>query len=297
MLVWKIIGVTVWVCDDAPKGPVGFQSSGPWRRKVHLKTAGTYRYLGVYDPQMRPASLVSTPLRMMAPFLKVGLKKRKFTVNSLQHMTNTTHMHMHHGSTHNSTSRLFVLGFEFLCSEVGKVGKAVIVKRVPCGGAGGITRCKSRGSIFVLLLISFTNTKLNKLGGAWLRCKWSTGKDPHKILWINYQATWIWTMLSVYASTTYWMRAASSTAPWGCREESLPGTPAALLAVASLGVRWWPRSSVVFGEAGGVWCERKGGKAKHTRSRHSPERSSQVPESLSQMCLNVRRKCVHGSCY
>lgn len=50
----------------------------------------------------------------------------------------------------------------------------------------------------------------------------------------------------------YWLRAASPFAPCACCEESPAGAPATLLAVASLGMRLWPCSSVVFGEAGGV---------------------------------------------
>ncbi len=83
------------------------------------------------------------------------------------------------------TSGHFVLSFEFLCSEVGKV---VIVKRVPrrlWGGVGGTARCKNSGSRFALVLAWITNTKLDRLGGAWWRCKWSTGEKPHKISWIK----------------------------------------------------------------------------------------------------------------
>ena len=51
---------------------------------------------------------------------------------------------------------------------------------------------------------------------------------------------------------TYWLRAASPFAACVCCEESPAGAPVMLLAVASLGMRLWPCSSVVFGEAGGV---------------------------------------------
>lgn len=37
----------------------------------------TYQHLEVYYPQIRPADLVSTPLRMMVQFLKEGLEKKK----------------------------------------------------------------------------------------------------------------------------------------------------------------------------------------------------------------------------
>lgn len=63
----------------------------------------------------------------------------------------------------NFTSRLFVLSFEFLCREVGKV---VIIKWVPCRLHLGVG-----GTSFTLVLSCITNTELNRLGGAWLRYK------------------------------------------------------------------------------------------------------------------------------
>lgn len=56
----------------------------------------------------------------------------------------------------------------------------------------------------------------------------------------------------VPVGSTHWLGAASALAPCGCCEGSLTGTPATPRTVTSLGVRWWPRSSVVFGEEGGV---------------------------------------------
>lgn len=185
----------------------------------------------------------------------------------------------------NFTCRLFVLSFEFLCSEVGEV---VIVKWVPCrlcGGVGGTARCNSSGSSFALVLACHTNTELNRMGGAWLRWKWSTGKK-----YIIYEKTWIWTVIEVYSSmrATYWLRAAASPlAPCGCCEESLTGTPTTLLAVASLGVRWWPRSSVVFGEAGGVWAKGTWSENKKTRKITKYLMEDLKSHRKSQMCLNV----------
>lgn len=137
----------------------------------------------------------------------------------------------------NFTSRLFVLGFEFLCREVGKV---VIIKWVPCrlhGGIGGTASSKNSSFSFALVLSCITDIELNRLGSAWLRYKRSTdlkktkNKKPHDMLHKTNRR--IWSIPEVYSST-YWSRAASTWTPCGCCEASLSGTPAMPFAVASL---------------------------------------------------------------
>lgn len=152
----------------------------------------------------------------------------------------------------NCTSRIFVLRFEFLCSEVREV---VVVKWVPrglCGGVGATARRENGVSNFALVLSGISNTKLDR---AWLRWKWPvhTKGETHKISLneTNRRRTWS----SGWFQKTYWLRGVSPLVLCGCCEESLTAAPAKLLAVASLGMRWWPRSSVVFGEAGGVWSK------------------------------------------
>lgn len=100
-----------------------------------------------------------------------------------------------------------------------------------------------------------------------------------------------------YSSThaTYWLRAASPLAPCGCCEASLNGTPATVLAAASLGVRWWPRSSVVFGEAGGV-CS-KGAWSEHKTRWKIMIYFMKDLMSHSQICSKVRRTFFDKSCY
>lgn len=69
------------------------------------------------------------------------------------------YMHM----CRNFTVRLFVVSFEFLCSEVGEV---VVIKWVPCRlcrGVGGTARGRNSWSSFALVLHCITNTKLNRL--------------------------------------------------------------------------------------------------------------------------------------
>lgn len=120
----------------------------------------TYQFLEVYYPELRPAGLVSTPRRMLAQVLTVRLENKKSVISvyiySLYYVCISC-------ARKNVTSSLFVLSFEFLCREVGKV---VVIKWVPCRlrqGVGG-TSC-------ALVLSCITNAELNRLGGAWLRCK------------------------------------------------------------------------------------------------------------------------------
>lgn len=66
----------------------------------------------------------------------------------------------------------------------------------------------------------------------------------------NNDMHWTCTILQVDSSKrAYWLRVLSPPAPCDCCE-SLTGSAEKLLTEVSLGMRWWPPSSVVFGEAG-----------------------------------------------
>lgn len=174
MLCGFYISRTSWLCNEGTQCFIIY----------------TYQFLGIYFPQLRSVDLVSTLQKMMSQFLKIDLVKTK----KHSHFLFITYLKIAYTYTHrNITIRLFVISFKFLSSEVGEV---VIIKGVPrrlCGSVDGTTRGRNSGSSFALVLHCIASTKLNRLGGAWLRCKWSADTDTKYHVSNNEEKTWTWT--------------------------------------------------------------------------------------------------------
>lgn len=140
-------------------------TANSWQERV------TYHFLEARYPRLRPAGPVSTPHRMFAQVPMVCLGKQVFVffpnICILTEFTFCVRVVCSHMSF---TCRLFVLMFDFLCRKVGKV---VVIKRVPHRLCASVPSCSG----FTLVLPSISDTRLRRLGAAWLR--WST-KPPKK---------------------------------------------------------------------------------------------------------------------
>lgn len=204
---------------------------------------------------MRPAGLVSTPQRMITQFLKVGLNKGNSQLLIVYNIFKILQIYTW-------TVVLIDVPVGFLSSVLNS--SAVRFEKLSssngfhAGCVGVLVASLGAETVAPALVWSWPASSIPSCT-SWAVLGWDVNdlqgekKAQHIINKTNRRRMELELILTTCA--TYWLRAASPLAPCGCCEESLTGTPATLLAAASLGVRWWPRSSVVFGEAGGVWTK------------------------------------------